>query len=172
MRKGDGGGHSVAMILKVVPLLPLLWLLSGTNLVRPVDAASCSLPSFGDIVTKINEEQTSVEGTSPVVTELYYNCLQWDNTLVKVERFIVSAELIRGSQGSSQRWIFVCSSGSSYLSRITVAAAAVLTNSSTSSFDFGKCDASASNPSTGRSNCKKCSIYCLTRVENMSPLWA
>lgn len=42
----------------------LLWGLIGTNLVHFTDAVSCSLPSFNDIVARINKDQTvQLEGS-------------------------------------------------------------------------------------------------------------
>jgi hypothetical protein len=142
----------MAVVMNFFTYLLCLQLMAGTNLVRTlVNAASCELPPFSDIVNTINRQQNPTDdGTTPVVTQLYYNCLQWNATLTQVERFIVSAELMSSARLFSERWVFVCQSGAFTPFQIE-SAAALFTNSSTSSFDFGECTPTGANASTGRS---------------------
>lgn len=139
----------------------LLWGLIGTNLVHFTDAVSCSLPSFNDIVARINKDQTvQLEGSVASVVQLYYNCFQWDSSLQKVERFIVSVTL---DISSPQRWLFVClAPGSSYHVQVVSSASAVQTNSSTSNFDCGACAAAATNPCTGTVEPKEFDFRCIS----------
>ena len=131
---------------KMTSLILLISSLLATSLPSFATGASCSFPSYTDTVNNINQGQPFVEGSAPVVLSLYYNCIQWDSTLNAVQRLIVSVEL---DNSVTQRWLVFCTSSSTF-GYLKTSGVALLNNSSTTSYDCGRCDASAANPCLGR----------------------
>ena len=121
---------------------------------------ACRLPSYSEIEDQINSDQpvvNTVEGVDrrAEVTEIYYDCIQWEATLRHVERLVVRVKLTRNQ--IDQRWLFTCQANDSFQNEDVTPPGLSLTmpfnNSDSFEFKCGTCQPRDSTPCQGTKRC-------------------